>query len=58
LKEWVSDAVLKAQKTLTIPFDAQRSCESLPLFEKELRDAWSYMRDLHPGSPSSEKALP
>jgi hypothetical protein len=51
LKEQVRSDALKAHKTLCIQFDPQRSFEKRALFERELRDAWSYMRDLHPGSP-------
>lgn len=51
LKEKIRSDILRVQKELAIPFDAQCSLENQPLFEKELRDAWSYMRNLHPGSP-------
>jgi hypothetical protein len=51
LRERVSFQELSKRKTLTLRFDAQRHLESRVLFEKELREAWAYMRDLHPGSP-------
>jgi hypothetical protein len=51
LREGVRLDSLRTQKTLTVEFDAQHSLENRMLFEKELRDAWSYMRDLYPGSP-------
>ena len=44
-------AIPRDQKTLTVQFDAARSFEHRPLFEKELRDALTYMRNMHPGSP-------
>ena len=53
LKESVRSDALRVQKELTIPFDAQCSLENQPLFEKELRDAWSYMQNLYPGSPAA-----
>ena len=51
LREHLRHDSLHTQKTLTIQFNAQHSLENTALFEKELRDAWSYMRDLYPGSP-------
>jgi hypothetical protein len=36
---------------LTIPFEPKMSCEDFAMFDTELRAAWKYMRDLHPGSP-------
>ena len=51
LKENVQSDILRVQTKLRIRFDTQYSLENQPLFEKELRDAWNYMRDLHPGSP-------
>ncbi|MGH7992263.1 MAG: DUF4365 domain-containing protein [Limisphaerales bacterium] len=51
LKENKFDAIPRAQKTLTVQFNTHYSTKNQPFFEKELRDAWGYIRDLHPGSP-------
>ena len=51
LKEKMRGEIPHTQKTLTIKFDSGCSLENQSLFEKELRDAWLYMRNLHPGSP-------
>lgn len=51
ITENIPNVQLRRQKRLTIPFDSKRSCEDFATFDTELREAWKYMRDLHPGSP-------
>jgi len=51
LKENASSKELRQKKTLTLQFNPQKSFENVASFQDELKSAWAYMRDMHPGSP-------
>jgi len=53
LREHVKESLIGSQKTVAIQFDALAACDDWANFEEDLKKAWIYMRELHPGSPTA-----